>query len=225
MQCNAKNRDGTQCKAFAIHGKTKCKMHGGKTPGGIASPHYKTGRYSGQLPARMASRYAESQSDAQLLELRDEVSLIDARIMDLLGRVDTGESGKVWKELKAAHSELVEANAKGDRIGIVTAMYRIGTLIGEGADDYAAWNEVLTVVEQRRRMVESERKRLVELQQTLTIEQAMLMIGALTGIIRAHVTDARTLAAISADIDKIIDVDSVGESKGRLTDDNGISEA
>lgn len=215
MQCNAKSRQsGEQCKKNAVHGSTKCHMHGGKTPAGIASPHYRTGRYSDHLPTRMASRYAESKNDAQLLELRDEVSLIDARIVDLLGRVDTGESGKVWKELKAAHSELVEANAKGDSIGIVTAMYRIGTLIGEGADDYAAWNEVLTVVEQRRRMVESERKRLVELQQTLTIDQAMLMIGALTGIIRAHVTDTRTLAAISADFDRIIEVEAVGEGAG-----------
>lgn len=214
-KCNATSkRTGDRCGANAMSGSDKCYHHGGKSLSGIASPAYKTGRYSKVLPARMASRYAESKNDAQLLELRDEVGLIDARIVDLLGRVDTGESGRVWKELKAAHVELVEANTKGDSIGVVTAMFSIGTLIGEGADDYAAWNEVLAVVEQRRRMVESERKRLVELQAHINVEQAMLMIGALTGIIRTHVTDTRTLAAISAEFDKIIALEAVGEGAG-----------
>ena len=45
------------------------------------------------------------------------------------------------------------------------------------------------VLEQRRRLVESERKRLVEMQQTLTVEKAMLLIGAIGGIIKAHVHD------------------------------------
>ncbi len=208
-QCNAKSkRTGELCKARAVNGSTKCYHHGGKTPAGIASPNYKTGRYSKSLPTRLAERYEEAENDAKLLELRSEVSLIDSRISDLLGRVDTGESGEIWKQLRSAYNELVEANRKGDLIGATDAMFSIGSLIGEGAQDYATWNEVLSVVEQRRRMVESERKRIVEMQQTLTIEQAMLMIGALTGIIRTHVTDRNILAAISADVGKLITIES-----------------
>lgn len=183
-------------------------MHGGKSLTGIASSTYKTGRYSKVLPARLTERYEESENDAKLLELRAEVSLIDSRIVDLLHRVDKGESGHIWKELKAAHKEMTKATRIGDTVTAAVAMDEIGHLINAGAQDYAAWGEVLSVVEQRRKLVESERKRLTEAQQTLTIEQAMLMIGALTGIIRTHVTDRSILAAISADVGKLITVES-----------------
>ena len=56
------------------------------------------------------------------------------------------------------------------------------------------------MLDQRRKLVESERKRLTEAQQTLTVEKAMLLIGAIGGIIKAHVQDATTLRKISADI-------------------------
>ncbi len=50
----------------------------------------------------------------------------------------------------------------------------------------------------------SERRRLVELQQTITVERALVLIGAIAGIIKAHVTDRVTLAAISADLARLV---------------------
>jgi hypothetical protein len=32
-RCGAKTRKGTPCEAPAIRGKTRCRMHGGKSPG------------------------------------------------------------------------------------------------------------------------------------------------------------------------------------------------
>ena len=55
----------------------RCRLHGGKSPAGLASPHYKDGRYSKALPARLAARYATAEADPRLLELRDEVALTD----------------------------------------------------------------------------------------------------------------------------------------------------
>lgn len=60
------------------------------------------------------------------------------------------------------------------------------------------------LIEQRRRLVETERKRLVDMQQMITSEQAMLLVGALVGIIRARVNDPSTLAAIQSDINGLL---------------------
>lgn len=43
--------------------------------------------------------------------------------------------------------------------------------------------------------MESERKRLVEMQQVITAEQAMTFLGAVVAAIRRYVTDRDTLAA------------------------------
>lgn len=186
----------------------KCRVHGGTTPKGFASPNLKTGRYSKYLPARLSGRYQEAQADADLLALREEVSLVDSRLSDLLLRVDTHEAGHWWKELRQVHNEYKDAETKGDIPAMRHWLGEWGRIIQLGLTDYAAWNEVYNVLEQRRKLVESERKRLVEMQQMITSERAMLLITALVDVVRQHVSDTGTLAAISADVGKLITIEN-----------------
>lgn len=209
VKCDAKSkRTGAPCKARAVKGSNKCYHHGGKSLSGPASPTFKTGRYSKYLPARLAGRYQEAQEDTELLALRDEVSLVDSRLADLLRRVDTHEAGHWWRELRRVHSEYQSAEKKADIPAMRHWLSEWGRIAQFGLTDYAAWNEVYNVLEQRRKLVESERKRLVEMQQMITSERAMLLITALVDVVRQHVSDRNTLAAISADVGKLITVDS-----------------
>jgi hypothetical protein len=206
-RCGAKTRSGGTCKGLAME-NGRCRMHGGATPSGIASPAYRTGRYSRHLPARLAARYQEATSDPELLELRAEVALVDARLADLLARVDSGESGQLWANLYAARGALLEARRRNDALGQAVALNTIIDLVGRGHADYAAWAEIGQTVEQRRRLVESERKRLVEAQQMITVEKAMLLIGAIGGIIKSHVTDRAQLTAISQAIGSLVTIEA-----------------
>lgn len=206
-ECGAKTRQGGVCKQPALP-NGRCHYHGGKSLAGLASPTYQTGRYSKVLPARLAGRYAEAQADAALLELRDDVALVDARLADLLGRVDTGESGALWQALQALRLDVITYKRAGDTVKTAEALNVLLDLVGQGHADYRAWAEIGGVIEQRRKLVESERKRLVEMQQTLTVERAMLLIGAISGVIKAHVHDRTTLAAIGRDIESIISADA-----------------
>ena len=47
-RCGAKTRRGTPCKAPAMRGRTRCRMHGGPSPGApLGNRHaWKHGRYS-----------------------------------------------------------------------------------------------------------------------------------------------------------------------------------
>ncbi len=173
-----------------------CQVHGGATPRGIASPHYKDGRYSKVLPLRLSPRYEASRQDAALLEMHEEIALVDARLADLLARVDTGESGALWRNLMAAREELLARRKASDTLGQMAALNLIMELISQGHADYRAWGEVAAVLEQRRKLVESERKRLVETQQMITTEQAMVLIQALLASVKEHVSDRATLSAI-----------------------------
>jgi hypothetical protein len=55
--CGARTRSGAPCKNATIGQTGRCRMHGGKSLGGIASPRYKHGRYSKYLIARLAGAY------------------------------------------------------------------------------------------------------------------------------------------------------------------------
>lgn len=207
-KCNGKSkRTGDKCGANAMVGSEKCYHHGGKTPVGAAASQFKTGRYSKYLPARLAGRYEESSADTELLALREEVSLVDTRLADLLKRVDTNEAGYWWKELQRVYREYRVAERKADLPEMIARLREWGDIIQAGINDYAAWNEIQNTLEQRRKLVESERKRLIEMQMVITSERAMLLISALVGIVQNHVTDDRTLKAISADVGKLISID------------------
>jgi hypothetical protein len=200
MRCTAKNRRGEQCGNHAMGGTSKCKFHGGASLIGIASPTFKHGRYSKHLPARLAGRYAEALSDTKLLELRDEIALVGTRLGELVERIDTGESAQRWKALQAAYVNLKDATRSGDKVEFVAAMAALGSAIEAGLQDYATWREIVELTEQRRKLAESERKRLIEAQQTITAERAMILLAAITDVVRKNVSDPSILAAISTEL-------------------------
>lgn len=167
-KCTAKSkRTGQNCGANAMIGKTVCYHHGGKSPRGAASANFKHGRYSLNLPTRLAGKYEQAKSDPDLLALKEEISLTDVRITELLERI--GED--------------------------------------EQKDDGAIWAAVFEAIEQRRRLVESEARRMRELSLYISAESAMLLISAIADIVRQHVHDKQALGAISGDIEKLITIE------------------
>ena len=103
--CGARKRDGQPCRAAAMK-NGKCRLHGGATPGGVASPHFRHGRrsrYLKLLSGDLRAGFRAALSDKQLLSLREEVALLTARTMQLLGRLRTQEGAEyeaTWAELR-----------------------------------------------------------------------------------------------------------------------------
>lgn len=181
----------------------RCRMHGGKSPVGKSASRYKTGKYSKYLPDRLSSRYLEAVNDPELLALRDDIALIDTRLAEVLGRIDTGESGHVWESVAETFNNLKVASRTGNANKATVAMRELDDLISNGLADNVIWSEIGELLEKRRRIIESERRRLIDMQQMITAENAMLLVAALVGVIREHVTDRGILNAISADIGKL----------------------
>src|SRR3990167_2348387 len=211
--CGAKTRKGVPCRQPAL-ANGRCHYHGGKSLAGIASPAFKHGRYSKYLPSRLLERYQEASGDPELLALRDELSLTDARLTDILARVDTGEAGAVWQAARRALSDFRKASAAGDTKKMADHLREMESLIDQGFSDYAAWDEIGRLIEQRRRLGDSEQKRLVAMQQMITAEQAMILLAAVVDVVRQNVSDRGVLAAISAGIGRLMAANAGREDRG-----------
>lgn len=204
MQCTAKAKStGQQCQRRAM-ANGKCYVHGGPTPRGRALPQTTHGRYSKDLPTRLAARYEEARSDPDLLNLNAEIHLTYAMLTEALRGMDQGEAGRLWRDLKTTWDALQEANRQRDGDAAKQALSEIGRLIARGVADAAARSEVLDIVERRRKLVESEAKRRTAMQQMITAERLMVLVSAITDVVMRHVDDPRQRAAIAADIGAII---------------------
>ena len=205
MKCKAKaKRTGKRCNRWAMKGKEVCYVHGGPTPGGIASPHFKHGKYSKELPDRLIADYQKSINDPEILALTSEISLTDTRIMDLLTRVDTGESGSLWKHARSVFMDFRSANASADQDKMTIALTELNRVLNLGVEDYHSWDEVGKLLEQRRKLVESERKRRTDMDAMITAERQMLLVAGILGVIKENVTNRKILSALTVGIRALI---------------------
>ncbi len=175
------HQTGEPCKAIPTAGKRRCKFHGGASDTGIAVAGYKDGRYSSVLPATLRGRYERARADEDLLSVRDDIALIDAQIGHVLSTIEeTGEGGEASDTDIERIGQAFEAYqlARGsDSAGPTFAKLR--ATIERVRKNRRAVTESMVLVEQRRKLAETERKRLVELRQWITAEQALGMVAAI----------------------------------------------
>jgi hypothetical protein len=190
----------------------RCYRHGGATPSGTASPHFKHGRYSKDLPTRIVGRYEELRQDQSLFQLREEIALIDTFIAETLQKLGSGES-RWLRKFRHAWQRLEKARHRKDAAAEEKAVARLGELISTYQENPMARRQVVNLIGQRRRLCESERKRRVEARHMVPIEEVMVLMAALTDALKRHVGDREVRAAIGADIERIIDSRLQGCSK------------
>lgn len=203
-QCHAKSkRSGVQCKKPAIKYGV-CRLHGGASLSGKDLPSYKHGRYSKHIPTRMAATYEKGVHDRELLNMREDVALIDARVTDLLSRVDTGEAGRIWALALIAYQDVQDAIRDGDTIKGREANMELGALLRKGQGDYRAWDEVGKALEQKRKLIKSESKRQMQEKLLVPIAELGMVVQALAAAVSRYVTDVGILRAINEDWHKLL---------------------
>jgi hypothetical protein len=149
----------------------------------------------------MAADFDAAMSDPELISLRKEVATVDARIIDVLKRVDTGEAGVIWQAAQAAMARFDEERVRKDDAGMDAALADMRRLLGQGASDWATWRVVVgELIESKRKLIDTEQRRMTLAHESLTSDRAMMMMARLIGIVQKHVTDRQALGAIAADM-------------------------
>jgi uncharacterized protein YjcR len=197
--CGAKTKTNGKCKQPAMT-NGKCRLHGGKTPRGIANANTKHGRYSKDLPTRLAGRFEDAINDEELGTLKSEIALLDTRIGELLGGLDTEQTISAWQDVANARDAISAAMRSGKGNQLMDAFNYLDNVVNNANSEFEIWNNIVFLIDQRRKLTDSERKRMVDLQQMITAEQSMLLVTTLMRAVKTHVTDRHTLSAIANEI-------------------------
>ena len=213
--CTGHKRDGTPCRCIAVTGKTKCRLHGGRSLSGAANGNYRHGRYSTSLPAKLAERYQTFRTNPRLLSLTDEIAVHQARLAEQLTQVETGESGTTWQALQQAMAALEAARAQGDAVGMAQHFATMQGLVRQGRQSAGQWEEIRRTSETLCKLVQTETKTLLGLQQLITVQQHMLMLGAVHSAIleavKAHAdvqSGRKILMAVEAEFTRLATVEA-----------------
>lgn len=187
--CGAKlrKRPGKTCKKLPMKGKRRCRLHGGKSLGGFASPTFKHGRYSDILPKDMRKRYEQARKDPELLSHEPELRLIDSHLHELLKQAELAGSPKTLLKAQKAWEDFLLARTKDNEAMCSACLDEVGLALTDKTYDPLAWIEIREVMEGRRKILESETRRIKDKDMSMGAEQLLAIIEFIVDIIRQSV--------------------------------------
>jgi hypothetical protein len=201
-----RHREGT-CRNPPVPGRNRCKWHGGKTPVGIASPHFKHGRtstYMDALPDRMRGDFTAAMLDPDLLRLTEQVAVVDTRLLDLMRTANVGVTTQLWRDLRAQWRAFKVAQGGGDVPGMNAAITAMDSLIQHGASEAAAWDEIGKQIDRSVRVREAEQKRRIAMELMVDMNKLDNLKGQILGAIKAEVTDRETLVRLAERLSQVM---------------------
>lgn len=118
--CGARLRKkpGKFCGSTVLSANGRCRLHGGGSLAGIASPRFKHGRFSDRFPAGWGD-LDQKLADPELRSIGLDLVVLDQRMGDILARVGTlkGDAAKAraieeYAALAETRSKLVDAESR-----------------------------------------------------------------------------------------------------------------
>ena len=206
-----RKKPGRFCQKPPIKGKRRCRLHGGKSLGGIASGKYKHGRYSRYLPMDMRKQYEESKHDPELLSHQPDLRLMDLHLQRLLATLTQPENLEAFSRAREAFEEFKKFQREKNGPAMKHALDKVDLLFTVGIQSGSVWTEVREAIEQRRRLLESESRRIKDQQTTMSSEQVLSLIEFIVDCLRTSVSlyvdryiASKILAKVTTDIGAIV---------------------
>jgi len=203
-----------RCGNYPRKGRNRCGFHGGATLSGIQHPNFKGRSLSTNLPTRLTqlAHLTNRDNRKEFLGYMDDIEMLDIRKLDLYQRLDNNDSKKTWNDLNKAMSryrkyqnEFQSGKTSSGR-KMLSEINKIESLIVRGGKDYLIWQEIGTVMEQGRKLRESQIKKDEAEQNVITKDQAREIIASFLSIIKTRVKDETLRASMLNDITQMIAV-------------------
>lgn len=199
--CGAKTRKGTPCQSAPMANSRRCRMHGGSSLKGIASPSFRTGRFSKYLPGGYRAAYEAAINDPELLNLSDALAVLYARFHELMQGLGEDVPGR---KLGAEWRRFKHAQTRRDRAGMLASADRLDALIEGAVGRSAQWDEIQQVLTQISAITAQEQKRRVEMSGLIRTERVAEFAREVLMAVRSEVTDPQVWARVQDRLTVII---------------------
>lgn len=185
---------GLQCGQVAVPNCKTCHWHGGKTPSGTASPHFKHGQDSKAYADLFSGWLREGYTlgdDPDLVNLTEDIRIWQARRHELVYRISEGgkESSTRWKALKVAAEAMDKARRTDNPTGFSEAYDTLQALVAGATDLETTWDDMDVCSNRLEKLKKEERKRREASEKSLSMDQVQHFAAMLTALALPAITD------------------------------------
>lgn len=207
-RCGAKVRGGEPgdppryCTKAPVTGRKRCKLHGGKSLRGVEAPGFKHGRHSAYIPQRYLAVVEASLADPDLMSVRQDFALAEARTAELLQGIEQGSSLEGARASFDTWSAVVSLLPKElrDHPAIATHREALRGALTAAKSEQTAWREIRNNQRVRARLVEVERRRQEQLGNMMPSEQVLTLMARLAVIVQRYVEDPKDRQSVAEEI-------------------------
>jgi hypothetical protein len=190
--------DGSPCPNPALFRQATCKICTGKSA--IGGKVYTHARYKKFLPERIAELYEEALSRPDLLEMDNQIAVLDAKLQTVFQ--ETGE-----KNIPSWNDVLKEIERLDDPDLGPMAIANLRQYANDGALYDSKWQQVQQIMEQQRKLVDTEIRRKKELNQMIPVDRVMLLMASVADVIKRHVRDPEVLMRIKKEMAMLLNAE------------------
>lgn len=182
-----RKKPGRYCKRAPM-ANGRCYLHGGKVPApGPSHPNYRTGKSSKYwtiLPESSQVIYDAVAARNDWAELRDEVHLLEVQIIELYAERSPVPTRELWQRALEEFRAEERALVSDDRTARLKHRFELKALLEEGLRDANVRREVRDVIQDKRKLVEAEGRRMVQAGQVMFADQAAALFHAMTELVQ-----------------------------------------
>jgi hypothetical protein len=215
------------CDKPAVPGYNFCSSHGGPSPSRNffgRGRSMTTGAGSSFPLTRLASKYNEMKKDGRILSNRHSITIIDHRIMQLVERIDANDAPDRLNKLQKLWNEMRDFEMRGNEVEATLIKKAIDVQFEKAREDFLSWDQMVNILDARRKMVDSEVKVAKDIQAILTAEDAYELVAKLLASVIQVVNDPNQLKRIQYEFTRIIGDTPVGKDEAIDVEFNEVEE-
>lgn len=204
--CSGHRTDGSPCNSPIVCANGKCKKHGGLTPKGVDSPHFKTGKHSlYYLPTKLQKIASEIPAEFDKDVLSRNTLLTEAFIRQKLETLeDAPDSREAWESLRKDLDKLIEAFTNENYGAVAVRLDSISRLIDERILYHMGVSEIRRDLAEQR----ANQKAIADIefkgQNAIPVSQLIKFLLSITEIAAAVISNPKERYALFDGIDRLI---------------------
>ena len=152
--------------------------------------------YTAGLLPEVREQYELAYRDPQLLSIRDNIALMQARRVQMIARIELGDSVGWRTDLRDAWDELLTARSRDDHDSMRDAFNVVAGLMKKGGDDEQIWDDIRDIDRDLVKWKKMQHDRLNDLRVVMTLTEAAYKLHLYHMAVLEIVSDDRDRAAL-----------------------------